>query len=242
MTKDGTMVIRPTGGAPLQGGEDIRNTSWVIVKAKVPIRAEHKLYEEALASARGYTPTTDVPRYKGYQVERMEIGEDGSEGQWQTLASVVPKTLVRSMETWPIQTPDLINLKYRHPLLTYPLPPMVLRSWDESVTHSELPIPTPEELMGGGGEDDDRGRNGRGRNGRGRDQGDNGDEGTGDLFQDATQRPQPGAPPAASAMRGDRGRAGAGLFLTAGSVMKGEGPHSAGSTAMVTKAAASRSA
>ena len=43
---------------------------------------------------------------------------------------------------------DLVNPKYIHPLLTFPLPPMVMREWGEEVTHSDLPLPKPEDLMG----------------------------------------------------------------------------------------------
>ena len=65
MTKDGAMVLRPTGGAPLQGGEDIRNTSWVIVKGKVPIRAQFRRYEDALANALGYSRWPTIARLQG---------------------------------------------------------------------------------------------------------------------------------------------------------------------------------
>ena len=184
-TKDGALVVRPTGGAPLLGDEDLQNHSWVIVKAKVPIRSQVRTYEDALAMARGYAPTTDVPQYMGYQVQRVEVTETG-DGEWVNLINVIPRTLMDQMETWPIQTPDeFVDPKYNHPLLTFPLPPMVLRSWDSSVTHSDLPLPSPEEMFGS-----DDGRR-RGRDGRGRDGGD-GDEGGkngDDLFEEATQRP-----------------------------------------------------
>jgi hypothetical protein len=124
-------------------------------------------------------------------VQRAEVTEAG-DGEWQTIKKVVPKVLIDDMESWPIQATDIINPKYNHPLLTYPLPPMVLREWDASVTHSELPIPTPEELMGGMGEGMDDGR-GQGRD-RDRERGRDGDEEQGDLFQGAAEDegPQPG--------------------------------------------------
>jgi hypothetical protein len=193
MTKDGAMVIQPVGVPQLQGFEEVRDTSWVIIKAKVPYRAQFKNYEEALASSRGYSPTEDLPVYIGYEVQRCEVTDKG-DGDWQTIKKVVPKVLIDDMEAWPIQTPDLIDPKYNHPLLTYPLPPMVLRAWDESVTHSEMPIPTPEQLMGAmEGEDD---REGRGRDG-------DEDEASGDLFQDASENRRPQGP-----MQGFDGRGG----------------------------------
>ena len=47
------------------------------------------------------------------------------------------------------QSNDHTNPKYIHPLLTHPLPPMVMRVGGEEIAHSDLPLPTPEELMGG---------------------------------------------------------------------------------------------
>ncbi len=179
-TRDGALVLRPRGGTPLQGFEQIASESWVIVKAKVPIRAQYKQYEDALATALGYIPQNDVPQYMGYEVQRAEITEEG-QGDWKTIKLVAPKTLVASMEAWPIQTPDLINPKYRHPLLTYPLPPMVLREWDRAITHTDLPIPTPEDLMMEGMGDQQPGGRNRNR--------DDADE-DGDVFEQAAARPE----------------------------------------------------
>jgi hypothetical protein len=151
MTKDGSIVLRPTGGTPMQGGEDIRKTSWVIVKGKVPYKAQYRLYEDALLNSPGYQPTTDIPIYKGYQVERAEVTDQG-QGKWVLIEKQMwAKPMAEILETWPVvDTPDehLMNPKNKHPLLTFRLPPMVLRDWDSSVTHSELPPATPEEAMG----------------------------------------------------------------------------------------------
>ena len=149
-TKDGVIVIPPTGGAQMQGFEDFVETSWVTVLAKVPFKQQIQMYEDALASARGFNIQADMPQYIGYEVERAEVTDEGP-GEFKFLKRVFPKVVLDEMATWPIQTPDLVNPKYIHPLLTFPLPPMVMREWGEEVTHSDLPIPTPEELMGGTG-------------------------------------------------------------------------------------------
>ena len=147
-TKDGVLVIPPPGGAQMQGFEEITETSWVTVLAKVPIKQQFQMYEDALATARGFNVTTDQPQYIGYEIERAEVTDEGP-GKFTLLKRVLPKTVIEQMATWPIQTPDLINPKYNHPLLTFPLPPMIMREWGEEITHTDLPIPTPEELMGG---------------------------------------------------------------------------------------------
>jgi hypothetical protein len=145
-TKDGAIVVNPRGGAEMQGFEDIRERSWVTVLAKVPIGQQFQMYEDALAGAGGFNPTNDQPEYLGYFVERAEVTEAG-QGKWVPLTPVKGSGILGVMRTWPIQTPDLVTPKYIHPLLTFPLPPMVMREWGDEITHSELPIQTPEEIM-----------------------------------------------------------------------------------------------
>jgi len=145
-TKDGAIVTQPKGGAPMEGFEDIREKSWVTVLAKVPIKQQVELYKDALASARGFNMATDVPEYMGYVVERAEVTDAGV-GKWEVKEQVSRKSIVTEISRWPIETPEIVNPKYKHPLLTYPLPPLVMRSWDDEVTHSDMPIQTEEELM-----------------------------------------------------------------------------------------------
>lgn len=146
-TKDGALVIPPAGGAQMQGFEDIREKSWVTVLAKIPIKQQFQMYEDALASARGFNATVDQPRYLGYVVERAEVTEEGT-GKFLPLATMTAKTLTAKVSEWPpSQSIDPGNPKYNHPLLTHPLPPMIMREWGKEITHSDLPIPTPEDLM-----------------------------------------------------------------------------------------------
>ena len=65
-TKDGALVVPPMGGAQMQGFEDIREKSWVTVLAKVPIKQQFQMYEDALATARGFNVTADQPHISGY--------------------------------------------------------------------------------------------------------------------------------------------------------------------------------
>ena len=146
-TKDGVLVLPPAGGAQMQGFEDIQEKSWVTVLAKIPIKQQFQMYEDALATARGFNVTADMPQYIGYEVQRAEVTDEGT-GEFKTIKQVIPKTIIKTMSTWPIQTPDLVNPKYIHPLLTHPLPPMVMREWGDEITHTDLPLPKPEDLMG----------------------------------------------------------------------------------------------
>jgi hypothetical protein len=147
-TKDGVLVLPPSGGAQAQGFEEFVEQSWVTVLAKIPFKQQIQMYEDALASARGFNATVDLPQYIGYEVERAEVTEEGT-GKFTLLKRVLPKTILTEIATYPIQPIDPVNPKYIHPLLTHPLPPLVMREWGEEVTHTDLPLPTPEELMGG---------------------------------------------------------------------------------------------
>jgi hypothetical protein len=83
----------------------------------------------------------------GYQVERAEITEKG-QGPWQSLGDVTAVGIQSVMKTWPVtQTTELVSPQYVHPVLTFPLPPMILRPWGDDITHSDLPLQTPEMIL-----------------------------------------------------------------------------------------------
>jgi hypothetical protein len=153
ITDSGAVVVPPTSGAPVQGFEDIQSRSWVTLLARIPIMDQSNRYEDALENARGFSGERDLPDYIGYQVERAEVSAEGA-AAWQVIAAVNEKALVKVMETWPVQTPEIVNPKFVHPLLTYPLPPMVLRTWDKQVTHSAMPLPDPKDQYGGAAEEE----------------------------------------------------------------------------------------
>ena len=144
-TEDGVAVIRPNMAAA-PGDLPVRNESWATVLAKVPIKGQVEKYRDSLVKASGYNDQYDVPQYIGYQVRRAEITDEG-EQKWVEMPIISKRKIIEAMESRPIEPPELVDPKYTHPLLTYPLPPMVLRPWGDEVTHSELPIPTPEDLM-----------------------------------------------------------------------------------------------
>lgn len=146
-TKDGAIIVPPTSGMQLQGLEDIRNRYWVTVLAKIPVAQQYRMYEDALLNTRGYDPTKDVPDYFGYQVERAEVTDQG-QGDWQSLGDVTVEGIKGVMKTWPVtQTTELVSPQYLHPLLTFPLPPMILRPWGDEITHSDMPLQTPEMIL-----------------------------------------------------------------------------------------------
>ena len=147
--RDGPVIVGSSSRASLQGFEEIRSESWVTVVGKIPIEQQTKIYDSALENASGYDPGRDLPEYKGYEVQRAELTTEGL-SDWKTLEIVSSKVLDKKIQTYPFDSPDLISERFIHPLMTHPLPPMVLREWDRRVTHSDIPLieeEQPEEMF-----------------------------------------------------------------------------------------------
>jgi hypothetical protein len=141
--RNSTIVLQPRTGVELSGFETITARSWVTVLAKIPYKAQTQMYDDALKMSRGYDPTRDIPDYIGYVVERAEITPEG-QGKWERIAQVHEKILVKEMATYPVNPPEVVASRFVHPLLTHPLPPLILKEWDDRVSHSSMPLATED--------------------------------------------------------------------------------------------------
>jgi hypothetical protein len=131
--------MQPRMGVELSGFETITPRSWVTVLAKVPYKSQVQMYEDALQKARGYEPNRDIPKYIGYVVERAEITPAG-QGEWKRIAQMFDKKLIEEISTYPVNPPEVVASRFVHPLLTHPLPPLILKEWDDRVSHSSMPL------------------------------------------------------------------------------------------------------
>lgn len=80
----------PPGGAPLPAGEAVkpppgRITPYVVVTGKIPVARQKAEFTRCFASAGGYDPKRDVPRWDGWRIERTLVVPGGSE-RWDKLA------------------------------------------------------------------------------------------------------------------------------------------------------------
>jgi hypothetical protein len=163
-----TVVVQPRTGVELAGFETINAQSWITVLARIPIKDQNNLYEDALKTARGFDPTTDMPQYLGYVVERAEITHEG-QGKWVKIAQVNGDGLIKELESYPIFPPEVVASRFVHPVMTHPLPPLILKEWDGRVKHSSMSLavddippmdeplvdePAEEEAAEGEAEDD----------------------------------------------------------------------------------------
>ncbi len=154
---------RPTGNM-LQGGERIERAYWACVVAKVPIREQLKLYQDALEKARGASAERDFPSYVGFYVQRAEVvpGKELAwdavplyDGQRQSITSkksltqpaghavakaAFDKYLNAAQQFWAGgMSPDVVDSRYAEYPITLPLPPLVGREWGADATHPDIP-------------------------------------------------------------------------------------------------------
>ncbi len=158
---------RPTG-TMLQGGERKERAYWACVVAKVPIREQLKLYQDAFEKARGADATRDFPSYVGFYVERAEVLQgkgldwkpvplyDGQRNGQASIAQNKPltsepshvvakrafdKLLDVAQKFWAGGvSPDVIDERFAEYPLTLPLPPLVGREWGSEATHPDIPL------------------------------------------------------------------------------------------------------
>ncbi len=163
-------AARPMG-LPVQGDERQERVHWAVVTAKVPVREQLKLFQDAFENARGYDPMRDFPRYAGYKVQRAEVlpgkpldwkdvnvydGQRKSVDNNDSLGSVVSAKVLTNLynritKFWPSQMEDVVDSRYLVDVLALPLPPLVGRAWGSDATHPDIPLlantPQLEEEM-----------------------------------------------------------------------------------------------
>jgi len=152
-------------GIPLQGGERIERASWAIVTAKVPIREQLKLYQDAFEKAKlGFDPQRDFPAYRGYIIQRSEVIR-GKDLDWKPVATydgqrasitgnkpisgsrgggvsqqVMEGLYAAATASWAGMLPDVIDPRFFDYNLTFPLPPLVGRDFGKEGTHPDIPL------------------------------------------------------------------------------------------------------
>ncbi len=143
--RSGVIVERPRSGNQLQGLEDTKTEYWATIVARIPIKKQNLRYQDAVGNSRGYNPNQDSPRYRGYRVYRAEVTNRG-DGPWKKIAAITANAILNEQGKAVSRATSLVNRKYNHPLLTYPLPTLLLREWDKRITHSEIPLLADEEI------------------------------------------------------------------------------------------------
>jgi hypothetical protein len=137
--------VRPAGRFGYEGRR------MIVLTGLVPVQAQTEEYRKAFT---GKAPRPrreqNEPVYGFYRIERREIAPDGKASAWNE--GFVPWTTlehadlkgVKDVEDfysdWADKAPPVTSKRYHDPLLTMPLPPLLLSDWGPEATHPEIPL------------------------------------------------------------------------------------------------------
>ena len=145
------------GGVRPQGKFGYVGRRMVVLTGLVPVQEQQREYQKAFTGkAPRQTREQREPVYSFFRIERREIAP-GVKGEWNKgyvtwtglrtdweRLEENKKPYVKRAETlhadWAQTAPEVVGPQYRHPLLTSPLPPMLLVDWREAATHPEIPL------------------------------------------------------------------------------------------------------
>jgi len=148
------MNLPPRRGVKDSGGP--RGFRYAVLTALIPKKEQERLFEDYFVDRVEYNPERDVPQYLWYAVERAEVR--GTEAPAETdFAPLDLNHAVAISKLWrargAARAEAVVDQKYLHPRLTFPLPPRISGSWGEEVAHpDEIPLPSPERRGLGEGE------------------------------------------------------------------------------------------
>lgn len=137
----------PRGPQPAMTGSanEVRGQRWIVLTALVPIEKQELAFNEAFRSSKFFDPQTDVPRYLGYWIERVEVAgpSEAANIDWKKAREIQSSKAVKeAVSNWAQSGGmEVVEQRYLHERLVFPLGPLVGSQWDENVAHpEEIPI------------------------------------------------------------------------------------------------------
>ncbi len=135
-------------------GERLIAQPWIVVTGLVPIQKQRLAYADTFKQSLGYDPQNDYPVYAGYLVERVEV-DDANEAapDWEKAKKFVSyREVDKAKQKWAAASnSDVVAPKFVQETLTFPLGPLVNRTWDAAVAHEpEIPVLAPDSIKGQG--------------------------------------------------------------------------------------------
>jgi hypothetical protein len=140
---DGGMGGEAMGPQGVQAPPDseVKGVQWVCLTALVPHRELVKNYYETFQNAGFTDPMKDYPNYLLYLVERADVTDgdstDPEKLKWQSLQV---QTELDRTRRWAAVAPEVVNPAMAHPVLTFPLGPLLGRNWGKDVAHPKIPL------------------------------------------------------------------------------------------------------
>lgn len=105
----------------------------------VPYEKQYDEYKNRFEDAVGYNPMRDRPNYMAFVVQRAEVPEDpNAELQWESIGGT-NQALRASRSEWAGVGTEVAHQAYVHQYLTMPIPPILLRDFEELALHPDIP-------------------------------------------------------------------------------------------------------
>ncbi len=116
---------------------------WAVITGLVPLKQQKQAFAEAFEDTLGQNPQQDIVEYMGFFVQRAEVESTSGASNELTWKDLPPSTtLVRaSEEKWSGTAQEVVDPRFVHQRLTFPLGPLRGRLWGEDVAHTpEIPL------------------------------------------------------------------------------------------------------
>lgn len=107
---------------------------WILLTGLVPIKEQSAEFRNKLQNAAGYDAVKDAPEYKGFFIERAEVGP-GQSGQPKWSNFYYTNTMKEAAGTWTKSDAEVVDAKYVNPQLCSPLPPVGDHHWGLEVAY-----------------------------------------------------------------------------------------------------------
>ncbi|MBX7167815.1 MAG: hypothetical protein K1X74_15895 [Pirellulales bacterium] len=134
--KDELVPEPPTVNAPPAEGK-----MWVVITGLVPTKLQYEAYKAAFGNAQFRDPEgADLPQWIGFLLERAAVpqGAESADLKWEPIS--VRPAMEQARKAWGGNTLEVVDPLLTDERLTFPLPPLLGRPWDESVAHAKLPM------------------------------------------------------------------------------------------------------
>jgi hypothetical protein len=117
--------------------------------ALMPHKQLHLAFEEALHQADGPDPRRDRPRYEVFQVSRADVTdkpvEQLTDQDWVNRG--YSTTFQRQvLPYWAGMAKEIVTGRYRDPMLTMPIPPVLLTHYTRFASHPKIPLGDEDPL------------------------------------------------------------------------------------------------
>jgi hypothetical protein len=134
------------GGKAGEMAERPHGERWIMLLGKVPYKEQLADFKHCLENAAVSDPEKDVPQYIGYFVQRAEVDpKHPSDLKWTRLDySYTAMTAARARCA---PAPEVVDDKYFHSNLCFPLPTLSDRTWGEdAVDPPDIPLKSADRL------------------------------------------------------------------------------------------------